>query len=274
MKHLTNIQLITTFYETAAPLLAYEECEQTRAMEKAVLGLLCRMYDRQDLEAPCWDKIEHARCLQLCSDEVLLKSIEALQQDEAIEAKLKVLSQGRIFRRQSFVHSEFVDQLKEQADMGSMAACKLLACMNWLGCGIGQNQQAALRIWSTLSVSGDTDAMTALIYGSAELGNEQQERTWTHIMDVLNKERDAFSSVARPGDYPNYSMGELEMSNIILYIIHNKRPSQSPLDRTMLQYVLDSREDYRTKMKRLASQTNFQLVLYDEDKFAHRKFGF
>lgn len=268
------IQIIKEFYGTIAPLLAYQEDGLTRTAEEALLDLLCQIRDRQDLKRPCWDRIREATWLQVCTDASLLETVETVSGGVAVEEKLKMLTQQQVYRRQHFSRTVFLCDLEERADAGGIAECKLLAALNWLGWGVERNESAALRIWSILAVNGDIEAMGALVYGYRQREEQTQAGKWEHVMGILNRERENFSSVARKTHYPQCTTEELELANAILYIVHNKQTGKQKINRSMLQYVLDSREDYRLKMKRLATESVYQLVLYDEDKFTGRKFGF
>lgn len=46
------------------------------------------------------------------------------------------------------------------------------------------------------------------------------------------------------------------------------------MDRPMIQYVLDSADDYATKMSKISSETNYYLVMHIEDKYSNKVYGF
>lgn len=267
--------IIKEFYDIAAPLLAYESCERSVAIERNILVLLCGIQKNIDLIEDCWKCIEEAGCLQSCSDGVLLGTSASERYGVAFEIKMDVLSENKINKPKKFDETLFVDSLREMASAGKKNACKLLAYINWLGEIVPQNTEVALTIWKMLAAYGDWASIEALVYAYGSIGDEAQRDKWEHVLNILRSVYERFSPIALGSQFGEYSEEEVQLANLILFV-KQKVASQrdQALNRQMLHYVLEGRDDYKTKMERLSAQTNYFFVLHQEDRYANKKFGF
>ena len=266
--------IIREFYHATVFLCRYSSNEQTVKAEKALLGLLCEIHGCREQEES-WRRIEKARVLQLCSDETLLQTVGARAYDTALTLKLEVLQANQIERIKNFNPNIFTNELKEAADLGNKEACKLLAPLHWLGCILPENKKVAVKIWSALAVNGDWDSISALIYAHTQNGDFREANKWKNVLRILQSEYESFSPIALPSRYADCSPGEVQFANLIMFIKQkNTARATTAIDRPMIHYVLESKENFEHKMKRLSSETNYYLVMKAEDLYAEKKFGF
>lgn len=269
----TNI--IKEFYSAIAFLLKYNSDHQTMNMEKDILDLICRVHNCQEEKKQLWNYIDAARCLQICSDETLLQTLSPLDSNIALSLKMEVLQSHRIERIKVFNSVIFANELKESADLGDKDACKLLAYLYWLGSILPENRQVALKIWSALAANGDWEAISVLVYAYEQNDNMQESKKWKNILNILRCEYESFSPVALSSKYANCSAEELQFANLIMFIRQkNAKKELKSIDRPMIHYVLESKENYEYKMERLASDTNYYLIMRMEDQYLGKKFGF
>ena len=274
MEH-TYTNIIREFYQSIAFLLRYDGNEETVKAEKEILKLLCEIHHCQTSTDEIWEHIELARNLQLCSDEALLETMSPFVSDVAITLKLEVLQTHQIDRTKKFNPVIFTSELKEAADLGSKDACKLLAYLDWLGYITSENKQVAIKIWSALAANGDWEAISALVYAYDQNGNVKESGKWRNILMILKSEYESFSSVALSSKYKSCSAEEVQFANLIMFIRQkNAGKSVQSMDRPMIHYVLESKDNFEYKMERIASDTNYYLVMKMEDRYAGKKFGF
>lgn len=272
--HSTGV-IIKEYFNTISPVLVFRPCEQTNKMTQQVLSLLCTANDCGHLESGCRALLAESDALQSCSDGALLRSSDILQDNIACDIRMDMLSEMRIQKLRSFDASIFVQELQRHANAGERNACKLLAVLYWLGQTVPQNTTTALNIWSMLAMSGDVHALDLLVYGNTLTGRTAEAGRWMHIRSILQAACDAFSAIALPAQHPDCTEEEIQTANLILFISQKQAPKgTSALCRPMLQYVLHSKDDFRTKMNRLSEDTNYFLVMYDENKPAPKKYGF
>jgi hypothetical protein len=268
--------VIKEFYNTVAFLLNYEANDETVGAEKAILGLICEIRDCRGNEAMLWDRIEEARCIQVCSDETIARSlIPSFSRNVAMTLRMDALQANNIDRIRMFNIHAFTDEIRECADLGNRVACKLLAALYWIGSLLPKNRQVALKIWSTLAASGDTDAIRTLVYAYDEEKNTEESQKWRNVLGILLAQYESFSPVALASDYKEYTSEEIHLANLISFIRQSGGSRDTGMiDRPMMHYVLESKEDYEFKMKRIATDTNYYLVMKMNDQYMGKKFGF
>lgn len=264
--------ILKEYYNIISSVAVYFPCDEIRSIERQVLEYLCACKGCTEAFDICWAAVEDARCLRSSKDNVLL-AMDELQHGVAYDVKMDVLLDCKIEKQRRFDTGIFVQEIKSNADLGMKHACRLLACLNWLGVIVPQNQAAAQNIWATLAMTGERSALEMLIYGHRALGDEAAYIKWSHVLDILQKEQDAFSAIALHSNYPDYSQEELQTANLIM-LISRKALLTKRINRPMLHYALHSKDDFKTKMYKLSSDTNFYIDLYDEDRFAKNKCGF
>jgi hypothetical protein len=267
--------IIKEFYNTVAYLLKYESSAKTVDRERSVLSLICDFYESPSLFEDCWKSVDEARSLQVCSDESLLKNSCTCEHSATWDLKMDVLLKHSIERTKYFNRYVFERELKEAADFGETDACKLLACLNWMGVIFPVNKTVALNIWSNLAINGDWEAIRAVIYAYDAQENESESTRWRHILGILRDEYEAFAPVALCSKHKECTVDEVQLANLILFIRQkNARGGGKNIDRSMLHYVLVSNESFEYKMERLSSDTNYNLVMALEDRFMGKKYGF
>lgn len=266
--------IIKDFYDTVAFLLQYERTDRTANIEKQILRLLCEQQDGQDVYDACQQSIEDAGFLQVCTDEALIRA-SALSGDAAPEIKLGVLRTNNIERLRTYNEWIFANTLREYANLGLPEACKLIACLSYLGTVLPENREAAVNVWSTLATNGDWSAMRSLVHAYGEMGNQAEALRWQHILTILQSEYEAFSPVAQRAKYGDYTEDEVQFANLIMFIRRKNVGRRTQiLDHPMLHYVLESKEQYENKMCRLSSETNYYMVMEMEERATVKKCGF
>lgn len=267
--------IIKEYFNIVSPLLAFKLCAEVDEIERQILALLCHVKKCDELFDECRAVIEDAKCLQSYSDGVLLVSSDKTQNSLAYDIKMEALSKCCNNRPRLFDGNIFIEELKSDANVGNKNSCKLLAFLNWLGLTVPQNKNTALNIWTALAMNGDRAAVDMLIYGYASIGDDERSTRWQHIHNILTAEYESFSAIALYSDHKEYSEEEVQTANLIMFILQkNSIKDIKCIDRPMIHYLLNSKEDYKTKMARLSSETNYYLVMHIEDKYANKEYGF
>ena len=275
---MTNNQIsviIKEYFNIVSPILAFEDCETIHETERKILCWLCEVKKCTDLADECWSIIDNAKCLQLSSDSLLPITSDTTPHSVAYDIKMEVLSACHINKVKKFEEYTFMDSLKADANVGEINSCKLLAALSWLGLIIPENRASAQNIWAVLAMNGDWLSVEMLIYGYETLGDAEQAKKWKHIYDILKTEYETFSAIALYSNYIEYSEEEVQIANLIMLIAQkNHIKGNSNIDRAMTHYMLNSKSDYKSKMDKLSSETNYYLATHMEDKNSDKKFGF
>ena len=268
-------ELLNEYFDIVAPLLAYESCEIICETEQKILALLCEMKDSVNLFAECWKMIESAKCLQTCSDVALLDSSDISHDSVAYDIKRDALLAANIKKAKRFNEISFVEEVKTNANIGQINSCKLLAFLSWIGCLVPQNKNMAKRIWSFLAMNGDLLSIEMLIISNGAEEERGQQQKWLHIKNILESEYNSFSAIATYSNYPMYSEEEVQVANLIMFLSQKSTQNGGKIiDRPMIQYVLDSEDDYKTKISKISSDTNYYLVMHVEGKYSNKEYGF
>lgn len=275
MENIPVSVIIKEYYDIVSPFLAFKTCERIQETEKKILTLLCAVNRREDMAAQCWEMIGNAGCLQTFSDGALLASSDDTPGNVAYDIKMEALTSCRISQVRNFEEFTFRSDLYANANKGEKNACRLLAFLNWLGAIVPRNPRAAESIWASLAMAGDWLSIKMLVYEYAQLGEEKEAEKWEHILQILKTEYEAFSVIALCSNYPGCTEEEVQTANLILFISQkNAGSGGAVIDRPMIHYVLNSRDDYQAKMEKLSGNTNYYLAMQLEDRFFHKKFGF
>ena len=273
MKDNKTSVIIKEFFNIISPFLTFTADERIAEIEKNILFLLCESKDSGELFEECKALIDETVCLQSYSDGNLLLATDSSRKNIACDIKMNILAACKISTQQSFDEVSFTDELKHAAIIGNKNACKLLAFMNWLGLITPENQSTAQNIWATLAMSGDIPSIEMLIYSFEKTGNTDSLRKWQNINHILQNEYESFSAVALYSSYPDYKEEEIQTANLIMFISQAYAAKEN-IYRPMLYYVLNSKDDYDTKMNRLSAETNFYIALHNEDKLQKKHCGF
>ncbi len=267
--------ILNEYFRITAPLFPYEPCEQICEAQRQILRLLCEVQSSTDLLAACLREFEETDCIKTCADADLLLLSDNARLHVALSLKQEALQAARIRKTKPFDAEIFWEELETNALAGRTDACKLLACCRWLGLFGAQAPAVAERICSMLAISGDRPALDMLIHILTLSGNTVQATRWSHIRHILTAEHEMFSVIALCTRYPDYTEEEVHMANIILYLSQAKAPEpDARLNGPMLCYILDSRDDYLSKLDRISARSNFYALMHAEDRFPHKKIGF
>ena len=266
--------MLQEYYNIISPLLEFEDCDKIREIERKVLSFLCEILECNKFFEDCWKLIDSAKCLQSSSDGALLFSSDSCHDNVAFDIKMEVLKENNINKTKKFIEDFFIQELKRKANIGERNSCKLLAAISWLGVIVSSNVSVAQNIWSVLAVSGDWVSLDMLIYGYQSLNKTEAEK-WTHVKEILRSEYESFSAIAQYSNYSNYREDEVQLANLIMFVSQRKdRKTVKTIERPMLHYILNSEDDYSTKMEKLSSDTNYYLAMHVENKYANKKYGF
>ena len=266
--------VLQEYYNIVSPLLEFEDCDTIREIERKVLSFLCEVMGCDKLCEDCWELIDSAKCLQSFADGALLFSSDSCRDNIAFDIKMESLKENNINKVKKFIEELFIQELKQKANMGERNSCKLLATMSWLSVGVSSNIGVAQNIWSMLAVSGDWVSLDMLIYVYQSL-NKTEAEMWKHVKEILYSEYESFSAIAQYSNYSDYLEEEVQLANLIMFVSQMKdRRAAKTIDRPMLHYVLNSGDDYKTKMVKLSSDTNYYLAMHVENKYANKEYGF
>lgn len=268
-------EIMQEYFDTIAPLLEYESNSQTQEIECEILALICGYYNREDLTCDCIDCAERVRSLQMCEDEAFLKNSLHVHFDAVFDLKMNVLLENNLHRIKAYDEWIFSIDLKKRANLGQMQACKLLACLYWMGMVFEKNRQIAMRIWSMLATNGDWSAIRALIYAYCKLHDFENQTKWENVLHVLQNEYESFSSVALHEEYGKCSKQEIELANLIMFIRQkNSEKNEHVIDRPMIHYILESKDAYEKKMQMLSCSPNYYVIMNSKDRCTDRRIGF
>ncbi len=273
MKDKKTSAILKEYYNIISPLLPFTANDTLRETEHNILLLLCKSMGCEEIIYECTSLIDDARQLQTVGDCALLMTTDNVQPNIAIDIKTEVLERNKISILRNFNESAFTEALKNAANIGDKNSCKLLAFLSWLGLIVEQNKNAAQNIWATLSMSGDAHSLEMLIFAYEQNGNTEAQQKWKNIRNIIQNEFDSFSAVALYSAYPEYSTQEIQTANLIMFI-SQKYSSNSAINRPLLYYALNSKDDYKTKMERLSSETNYYIALHNEDNAEKKHCGF
>lgn len=267
--------IIKEYYDIVSPILAFMTCEKIVETEKQILRLLCDVNDCGDSVEECWAMIDDAKCIQTFSDGALFASSDVTKNNVAYDIKTDVLAKGKVSKVRNFEEFTFIKDLQTDANAGKKSPCKLLAFLNWLGAIVPKNAKTAQNIWSSLAMTGDRVSIKMLIYTYARSGESEKAEKWTHIYDILQSENESFSAIAVYSAYPQYTEEEVQTANLIMFVSQKYAVNEGAvIDRPMVHYALNSKDDYQAKMDKLSMGANYYIALHMEDKFFDKKYGF
>ena len=274
MKRMENSIVLKEYFDVISPLLAYEDCPAVSETERKTLSFLCQVMGCEELYDGCLLLVEGAKCLQSSADTALLTS-DFECENAALDVKTEVLKSAGIDKVRKYNEALFVRELKSKAVFGDKSACRLLAVMYRLGISVEENARAAQNIWSSLAVSGDMLSFDMLIFCHKSAKNDEESRRWTHIKEIILSENESFSAIAQYSNYPGYTEDEVDTANIIMFVSQTQaKHGVKLLDRPLTHYVLNSKDDYKKKMTKLSSDTNYYLAMYLEEKYTDKEYGF
>jgi len=266
-------RIIKEYFDTTSCLLSYGYDEQKKEIVKSVLELILKIENKSNSFDKFWQHIEKTDALQTVSERKLLQNNDLLFHDFVFDIKIELLEKYKINHLMVLDKDIFLEILKEQAFLGEVRACKLLACLYWLETEGEQYKDVAITIWEMLAISGDFFAMKALIFANKQRNNKSENNKWNKIHKLLTDAYESFVPIVT--DDGKVSEEELELANLIIYVRQSpKEKSPEYLDRMLLYYVLHSKDSYTNKMKYLQSESNYNLLLQQEVKYNDKKFGF
>ncbi len=271
---MTSKLMAKRFFEVTAMLLAYEPTEEVVELKGKVLALLCEIYNVQQLWEECEREIGAADIVQICNDGVLMENTNYRHQSAVTDCKIAVLAANQIDALKSFEWDLFAVELRQAAYFGQKSACALLACLNWIGVRALCDRDEAIDIWKELAVSGDEMGMTALLYACG-VAKKAEDQKWKSIAEMLRKTVEDFSPIVRHAGNEKYGESELQLANLILSLRRNAYwQNEQRIDRAMLYYVMNSKDDYLTKMHRIGTEKDFYPLILEEDGHSGNKIGF
>lgn len=277
MSNRALISIIKEFYETVVYALQYEWDDDHRSMSRSILELILELNNEADLFEECWNAVEDASGIQTLSDFVLSGSIIKSKQSLskiACELKLQVLAQKDIQRLKVFDYDLLIPCIENEAFMGNVSACKLLAILNWTGIGVDKNPDLSVEIWKTLAMSGDETSMKALSFAYGILGDEKEKNKWKSVLELIVKAKEAFKPFIDPGK-TDEDPSVKETASLIMCITGQRRGRDNGyLNRPLLYYALYSSDDLHAKLRRISSEQNYYLINEIENKYSGKKYGF
>jgi hypothetical protein len=268
-----EMTVLKELYNTELLLLMFERDERAARIERGLFDLLCGIFGLRET-AELWKMVQEAGSLQTSRDESFLKTAPNLKENPSAIWKMEMLLAMKIQQTLPFNPAVIAEKVIAYAEQGQRHACKLFACLSWLGIILPENRSAAVETWAALSMDGDYEAVRALVYAHEQLGHGKEADKWRGILHILNAEQAAFSSVAIPSRYREFAREQVDMANLILFMRQKNACEDKPLNRAMLRYLLESPEPYEKKMWRLSVPTDFSEVLLEAGQNEDRKFGF
>ncbi len=267
--------IIKKYYDVITMLLFYETSEAADDIKKKIVSAICNIYKRDELCELCSDEIAQAEIVKVYTDGVLLENTSRSSCDAVISAKMQILTMHKISKLKVFDWDLFVSELEEAAFAGQKNACALEAFINWIGFGGRNDREKALNIWRELAFSGDELSIRALIHAYTERGEGEQAEHWASVCEMLENAERSFCPIVKEADYAADAASAVRVANIILLLKQRSYRSDAPLiDRYMLYYIMNSEDDYFTKISKLSGEGNFLKLILKEEKLENKKYGF
>lgn len=269
-------QIIKDFYETTLYALQYKPTDQSKDLLRRILALSLAANGESDSLDECWEAVASTENILTASDAALLdSSSEDVSGVNAIayEIKVQMLIDAKIERSVSFDYDLFLLQIEKSAARGHKFACKLLACLKWIGFGDDANKETAVEIWKALATDGDAPALNMLIYALGELGKADEANVWEQVRDVTEKAKESFTPIAKKTE--GVSDEAFEKAAVILFLLARPKKEEAPfMNRTLIHYLIHSTDSLDTKLKAVTLEEDIYLRMYMEDRFKNRKYGF
>ena len=270
--------IIKEYYDTVSYALRYKPSEASRHMLRQILNLMLTANGEADSEEECWEAILSTENVLTAADAALLDSSgEDLPEVNAIayEIKSRLLSKLEIHRLMAFDYDLLLISLEKEAAKGQRSACKLLACLKWLGICSDGNKKAAIELWKALSMDGDRLALNALIYACRETGDDKEAETWEMTASMLDEAYESFSPFVCSG---REKKGEAyTRAALILYLntsIASRSNGDAFMDRALIHYALYSTESLESRLMALSTGQNLYVRMNGENKYRDKKYGF
>ncbi len=271
--------IMAEFYETMYNVLPYEWSTSNEEFSKEVLNLLLLISGQVDSKEQCFELLCQASNLQTITDRNILSwNLGEISNSEKIVFDLKstVLKKKDVHTLSTFDIDIILKSIENDITLGSKYACKLFACMNWLGLGVEKNQKNAISIWETLAYSGDDFSMQALNYAYSELQDKEKAQVWHEVHEILNINKDSLCPIIEENYYETSSEEAIKKAELILCIINSNRNNEKKgLNLSQLYYAINSQDTQDNKIINLCDpQTNYYLLLLREKRIGNKKFGF
>lgn len=266
---LTTVQkiILKEFYACMPCAMAYKWSEDNRQLAYAILSLLTQIYHEPEALAYCWQVIETAACVQTAEDVSIAGSMKRNYSEDAqtaIDLKSDMLLTYKINILKAFDYDLLREDVKDLAARGVIHACKLWAYMNWTGPERPDDRQVALRYWEMLAVHGDEAAMRALAFAYHALENAEQAQLWDNTRRLCESNQTLLQPLMMLRD-AREDKRALELAEIVMCIRSRTATKETVfIDQYMAQYALYSKDTIATKLQKLAAESNFYLVLFNE----------
>jgi TPR repeat protein len=247
--------------------MAYEWNERNQKLSHTVLSLLTNIYNESEALPYCWKIIETAACVQTEEDVMIAGTMKRNYSEDAqtaIDLKSDVLLTFKINNLKVFDYDLLREDVKNLAARGVIHACKLWAYMNWTCPEQPEDRQVALRYWELLAIHGDDAAMMALSFAYRSLGDVEHARLWENTLRLCESNKAFLQPLMMLRDACE-DKHALELTEIVMCIrSRTATKEQSFIDPYMAQYALYSKDSIATKLQKLAVESNFYLVLFNE----------
>lgn len=267
--------VLREYFDTVAPLLCYEVCPESEQICEQILTLLCRIWECPEQYKDCYAHVVRTNEIQTVEDCILIHQDPVAVQDGIAQAKMDLLMAMEVEVLRIFDREMVFGDVRSRALAGDAHACRLLACLLWLGIGTAQSEFAAVAVWETLAVAGKQGAIKALIYAYGQQRMQTEAAAWKTTLSLVRQADEAFAPVVPLSLCQSYTAEEVGRANLVLYLrqLHKGENGQS-LHIPMLYYALHSRDSDRDKLERLSSEQNFNLLLQEEGKSRSKRIGF
>lgn len=270
---MTSKMITKLYYDVVSILLFYESTDSIERIKKEVLSLLCAVYEAQELQEECRQEIKSAELIRVCSDGLLLENANKHSPNVDIDMKMEILTANKISTQKQFDFDLFSERIEEAAFVGQKSACQLLAFLHWIGIGGFQDKNKAESIFKELALTGDGLSLNALIYVYSKTDNEEQKRMWTKIRDAINDAIEKYVPVVKKTD--EITEEEFWLSNIIMIMKWQKTGMDNRgTDRSVLYYLMNSKDDYSKKIKRLCGDKTFHPIILNHEMYGNKQYGF
>lgn len=276
---MTVKQILRMYYATTGRLLFWQENDALRDLESQILGLLLKVFEKEQYYDTCMQILGDTAQLETVTDCTMMKMSGDLLEDDLAsfyDMRADMLKYYKVEECQSFDLDILLLDNDQAVIDGEAGAMRLGAALSWLGIGREACPDVATRYWTVLAYTGDQFAMQALEFAFRQTGDTQQAKKWATVLEIF-READRLFTIAVPEHFLEEADPEaVDTAQVILAVRRCCADDEKELlPIPLLQYAIDSPEDVMVKLQNLyAPPETYHTMLARQRKRGPRPMGF
>ncbi len=276
MNETVKRQILLEYFDTVSYIMSYEWNDEFKKIAVGIIGLLADIYGVPDAAEECTEMTEKVANLQTVQDIALMAGDE-IASSVAFTVKASYITANDIRMQRIFDHGIAVMAVKRAAEEGERSACRLWACMNWLGSFPEADRRRAVEVWKTLAASCEISAVKALVYAYGVMGDTAERDMWAAVGEALENASRNFLPLVLPDGNDRCGGRAVMLADLILAAAGRRNTSAEAsrnIDRAMAYYILYCDGLFEEKLARVSSQGSFYPLVWECRRFENSKFGF